>query len=297
MQEIDDHIIARAPSRLLAAGTMAALLAMLLASANARAADVSRGQYLVEAVAACDNCHTPRGGEGYDLSARFSGGSQTFSEKTYKVRGPNISSDREAGTGAWSDDELRAAIVDGVGRDGRRLAPTMPSASYRLLTKADLAAIVAFLRAAPPVSGTARPVQTRVGAPQPLFGAERPLDEADLSDRLKRGLYVASLARCVSCHSGDAEDAPAPTRLGAGGKTFRTPDGVVIASNIAGDREKGVGAWSDDELKRAVTKAVARDGRPLKGPMAHLSKAHFSKMSAEDLDALVAWLRALPPSE
>jgi len=50
-------------------------------------------------------------------------------------------------------------------------------------------------------------------------------------------------------------------------------------------------------LKRAITQGVARDGALLKPPMSTLSKAHFSKMSPEDLDALVAWVRTIPPKE
>ena len=114
---------------------LVALLAFCLIGPAAHAGDSERGRYLVEALTACDNCHTPRGAAGYDLSSRFSGGAQTFSDKSYVVRGPNISPDRETGVGAWTDEELRAAIVDGVGRDGR-LAPVMPSDSYKPLTRA-----------------------------------------------------------------------------------------------------------------------------------------------------------------
>lgn len=119
--------------------------AALLAGHQACAVDLARGQYLVEALAACDNCHTPRGPNGYDFSARFSGGPQTFTDKTYTVRGSNISADKETGVGAWSDEELCAAIVDGRAL-GAQLAPAMPSESYRALTRSDLDSIVAFLR-------------------------------------------------------------------------------------------------------------------------------------------------------
>lgn len=271
----------------------------ILATRAAPAADVSRGQYLVEALAACDNCHTPRGPEGYDFSARFSGGSQTFSDKNYLVRGSNISSDKEEGVGGWSDEALRAAIVAGVGPDGA-LAPVMPSDSYRALTKADLDAIVAFLRAAAPARAQPVAPQQRRGVwtPHPLPGAEAPFEEAALEDRMKRGLYVASIARCMACHSGETDDAPDHAKkLGAGGKVFRTPAGVVVASNISTHPGRGVGSWSDEEIKRAITRGVSRNGAPLKPPMSTLARAHFAKMSVEDLDALVSWLRTIPPQE
>lgn len=276
---------------------VAAVVAAISAS-HAAAADSARGQYLVEALAACDNCHTPRGANGYDFSARFSGGSQIFTDKTYTVRGPNITPDRETGIGGWSDDMLRAAIAEGRSSDGQ-LAPAMPSDSWRALTKSDLDAIIAFLCQAPSAHTQSPPPQ-RDGAwtAHPLPGADAPFDDGALTDKIRRGLYVASLARCMACHSGETDDAPDHgNKLGAGGKVFHTAAGVTVASNISAHPEKGVGAWSDDELKRAIKEGVSRDGRSLKPPMSNLAKAHFSKMSSEDLDALIAWLRTVPARE
>ena len=268
-------------------------------SASASGDELARGRYLVEALMACDNCHTPRGPDGYDMSLRFSGGTQVFSEKDYIVRGSNISPDHHAGIGAWSDARIRAAIVDGVGPTGR-LAPVMPSESYRVLTPQDLKAIIGFLRAAAPVSSSLPPQQTGGTLEQrpAIPGAEAPFTDADLSDRLKRGLYLASLARCMSCHTGESGGAPDPRgRLGAGGKLFRTRAGVAVASNITSHPTKGVGAWTDEELKRAITHGIGQNGAPLAPTMANLSRAHFSKMTEEDVDALVAWIRTLPPRE
>lgn len=276
-----------------------ALLACWTIGPAACAGDIERGRYLIEALAACDNCHTPRSAAGYDFSKRFSGGAQTFSDKSYVVRGSNISPDSETGVGAWTDEELRAAIVDGVGRDGR-LAPVMPSDSYKALTAGDLDAIVVFLRSVAPVRAPLQEPQQRRGewAPHPMPGTAAAFDDGSLADNNARGLYVASLARCMSCHSEELDGAPDyQNRLGAGGKVFRTPTGVAVASNITSHPTKGVGAWSDDELKRAITEGVSRDGTSLKPPMSTLAKAHFSKMSADDLDALVAWIRTIPPKE
>ncbi|WP_424363701.1 c-type cytochrome [Methylocystis parvus] len=263
------------------------------------AADLSRGQYLVEALAACDNCHTPRGPDGYNLSARFSGGAQTFTGKDYVARGSNISPDKETGVGGWSDEALSAAIVAGLGRDGQ-LAPAMPADSYRALTNADRRAIIAFLRAQPAVKAqpAAQPQRNGAWTPHPAPGAEAAFDEAALSDRIKRGLYIASIARCLACHSAEVDDAPDFVNgLGAGGKIFRMAAGVAVASNITAHPDKGVGAWSDDELKRAITQGVSRKGAALKPPMSTLAKAHFAKISPEDLDALISYLRTLPPKE
>jgi mono/diheme cytochrome c family protein len=277
---------------------LALLPLCLTLAAPAAAADLDRGRYLVEALTACDNCHTPRGPEGYLREKRFSGGSQTFNGANYSVRGPNISSDATTGIGAWSDDRLTAAIVAGVGPEGP-LAPAMPSEYYRILTARDLEAVIAFLRAAPPVEA-APPVQRRDGEHklETFPGAEAPFEEKDLADPLRRGFYVATLARCMECHSGETNGAlDHKEKLGAGSKLFRTPAGTAVGANITPHATAGIGAWSDDEIKAAITKGLGRDGKPLKPTMANLSKAHFSKMTPEDLDALVAWLRAIPPRE
>lgn len=307
--EVDEKMrIDRRPiPRLLCLSQGSRLLAILVAiftifaflSASARGDELARGRYLVEALMACDNCHTPRGPDGYEMSLRFSGGSQVFSEKYYSVRGSNISPDQHAGIGAWSDAQIRAAIIDGVGPTGR-LAPVMPSESYRVPAPQDLESIIDFLRASAPVSSSLPPQQKHGALEQrPASpGADAPFTNADLSDRLKRGLYLASLARCMSCHTGESEGAPDPRgRLGAGGKIFRTPAGVAVASNITSHPTKGIGAWTDEELKRAITRGIGQKGAPLAPTMANLSRAHFSKMTEEDIDALVAWLRTLPPRE
>jgi cytochrome c5 len=176
----------------------------------------------------------------------------------------------------------------------------MPSDSYKPLTTSDLDAIIAFLRSAAPIRAPLPAPQQRNGewAPHSMPTATARFDEASLADKTTRGLYVASLARCMACHSEEIDGAPDyRNRLGAGGKIFRNAAGVVVASNITAHPARGVGSWSDDEVKRAITQGVSRDGTPLRPPMSTLSKAHFSKMSPEDLDALVAWIRTLPPKE
>jgi mono/diheme cytochrome c family protein len=280
-----------------------ALTLLFVSPAAVCADDVERGRYLVEALMACDNCHTPRGPAGYDETRRLSGGEQIFRGAGYETRGGDVTPDMESGVGAWSDGELLAAIRNGVGKSGA-LSPFMPSESYRALTDRDAAAVVAFLRLIAPIRApeSALEMASRLRPDEPprppLPGAAAAFVESALAEKKTRGLYVAALARCMACHSGETNGLPDhANRLGAGGKTFRTPSGVAVASNISGHSEKGVGAWSDDELKRAITQGTSRDGAPLKPTMATLSKRHFSKMSREDLDALVAWLRSVPPQE
>src|SRR5882672_10537326 len=115
---------------------------------------VERGGYLVNGIGGCSNCHTPRGPGGaldLQLDKRLSGSTQTFQAPQYTVKGANLTPDQETGLGNWSDGQIKIALTEGLGRDGRKLAPNMPSAVYGFLTLRDQDAIVAYLRSVPAV--------------------------------------------------------------------------------------------------------------------------------------------------
>ncbi len=78
-------------------------------------------------------------------------------------------------------------------------------------------------------------------------------------------------------------------------RLWDTPAYTVRGTTITPDHETGIGAWSDAEIRRALTHGVSRDGRAFKPPMAR--QDYFSKMTDADLDALVAWIRTIPPIE
>ncbi len=275
------------------------LLAALcpLTVANAQEARLERGRYLVEAVMACDGCHTPPGPGGADMEQRFSGGPQVWNEPAYLVRGSNISQDKDTGVGAWSEADWKRLMVEGKRPNGVRVAPQMPFPFYQVLTPGDLDAVVAYMR-------TAKPVNREIPAPvykqeivgQVLPGGEKPFSEADLGDKLKRGFYLATIAHCMECH---ARPASGPHdfkgNLGKGGYVMKGPFGEAIVSNITSHPERGIGKWSDGEIKRALTEGVGRDGRAFKQPMAR--QRYFAKMTPDDIDAIVAWVRTIPPLE
>src|SRR6187549_3725504 len=73
---------------------------------------------------------------------------------------------------------------------------------------------------------------------------------------LERGRYlVTTILACGNCHTPkDAEGRAIPGReLAGGGVGFDIPPYAGVASNITPDRETGIGAWSDAEIKRAIT--------------------------------------------
>jgi mono/diheme cytochrome c family protein len=275
---------------------IAAVLAIAVSEAGAQNL-VERGNYLVNAVMACDGCHTPRGPGGLIMEKKFSGGSQVWDTPAYTVRGTNITPDRETGIGGWSADDVKRSLVEGVRPSGVPLSPQMPVAFYKILTPGDLDAVVAYVRSVQPIRNEVPPPTYKAAMHAELVpDAEKPIAEAALRDPVKRGFYLATIAHCMECHARRPDGVnDYKNHWGKGGYEFTGPFGKVITSNITSHKTAGIGAWSDAELKRALTHGVGRDGRAFKTPMAR--QIYFSKMTDEDLDAIVAWMRTIPPLE
>ena len=117
--------------------------------------------------------------------------------------------------------------------------------------------------------------------------------------KVERGRYlVTTVMACGNCHTPkDAEGRPiAGKELSGGGVGFDIPPYAGRTANITPDLETGIGSWSDDEIKRAIT----RGERPNKGPnagkpLAIMAANFFKALLPSDLDAIVAYLRSVPP--
>lgn len=269
-------------------------LALVMAPASGETL-VERGAYLVNSVMVCHNCHTPRGPQGLDLSRALSGGSQVFDEPAFKVSGSNITPDKDTGIGNWTDAELKRLLVGGVRPNGTRIAPIMPTAFYTVLTVRDLDALTAYLRSVPAVRHEVSAPEYRIALkPEVPTYAGKQASESDLADKLARGRYLLTIAHCLECHTPEGPSVvhDFAAASGKGGRTFKGPWGQSVSPNITSDPAAGLGQWNDDEIKRAITQGIARDGHKLKPPMAY---AAYASMTAQDLDAVVAFLRTLPP--
>ena len=116
-------------------------------------------------------------------------------------------------------------------------------------------------------------------------------------DQIAQGEYIASIAGCVGCHSPINLETftPVPGKEFSGGEPFPLgPLGTVYSKNITQDKETGLGDWTDEEIKTAITTGVSKDGLHLFPAMPYL---FFNNMADEDLDALVAYLRTIEPIE
>jgi len=297
---------------------LAALLTLVpaLAQSQGTAAPVSRdllarGSYLVNAVAACVNCHSPKDERGRPTAENtLSGGGPggvSFVSPAFAVAPANITPDVDTGIGFWTEEDIKRAILEGVRPAHDRLpnvplAPVMYKNYFQALLPRDLDAIVAYIRSVPSVKHTVPPPVYRAIAPAaPSPDAGKVYSEADMKDPIQRGRYLATVAHCMACHSGRA--GPVSDHVNALGKGGWVLDSGLIrgypaewksstASNITPDPVAGIGAWTDAEIKRAITQGISRDGRRLGPPMAYSA---YAQMTDEDLSSIVAWLRTIPP--
>lgn len=266
---------------------LGAALALVVAGGSAFAqSPAQRGDYLVNSVLNCGGCHTPRGPGGAERS--FSGGN-VFDTPKFKVYSSNITPDKLTGIGNWTPDQIKKAIVHGVRSNGVALA-AMPSSFYADLTMRDADAIVAYLR-------MLKPVRNEVPAPEYKEAARHDAlpKPGRMRGKVRQGYYLATIGHCMECHTPVEKGKQLfETSLGAGGRQFKGPWGVATARNITSHKEKGLGSWTDAEIKRAITQGIRKDGSKLNPPMGF---AAYAKMTDRDLNALVAYLRTVPPKE
>jgi mono/diheme cytochrome c family protein len=278
------------------AGPAAFVFAMLAATPAALAqSPAERGGYLVNTIMTCNNCHTPMGPGGPQFDKALSGGI-TFDEPPFRVQGSNITQDKETGIGAWTDAQIKQTLRTGKRPNGVQLAEVMPTSFYGIVTPRDMDAIVAYLRTVKPVANkTADPVY-KIALPHHSFpGAEKPFTDADLNDKVKKGFYLVTIGHCMECHTPFGSAGQDFTgKLGAGGREFPGPWGKSVSRNITSSKTKGLGEWTDAQIKHAITHGESKDGSKLKPPMGY---PYYAKMAEADLDAIVAYLRTVPPKD
>jgi mono/diheme cytochrome c family protein len=101
-----------------------------------------------------------------------------------------------------------------------------------------------------------------------------------------RGKYIFGVAGGCGCHT----EPKGPAN--AGGKKFDGPFGIVYATNITPDLQTGIGSWTDDQIIIAIRLGRRPNGERILPVHPFTS---FNGMAEEDLKALVAFLRSVPP--
>ena len=255
--------------------------------------DAKRGQYLVKA-GGCVGCHT----EEKQGAALFAGG-RALKTPFGTFYGPNITPDQNAGLGRWSEADFIKAMRDGRRPDGANYFPAFPYPSFTKIVDSDLKDMWAYLRSLPPSARASQPHDLKfpfgwrflLWIWKWLFFTPGPfVPDASRSAVLNRGAYlVDALGHCGECHTPrNFLGGPKKSRYLAGGKL---PDGGSVP-NLTPTRLKKV---SDKELKDFLQTGQTSDGDVVAEAMGEVIRNTTSQLTPPDLDALLAYLRSLPP--
>ena len=279
------------PTLLRSAGC--ALLVTASAAFAATAGDTTRGEYIATA-GGCVACHTASGKD----AARFAGG-HALKTPFGTFYGPNITPHPQAGIGRWSEADFVRAMRQGLRPDGAHYFPAFPYPSYTRIVNADLRDLWAYLRSLPPNARQNQEHDLRFpfgfrfllwGWKLLFFTPGPTAADARTNTPVTRGAYlVNALSHCGECHTprnilgGSKRD-----RFLAGGKG---PDGKGVP-NLTPTRLK---KWGDGELKDFLTTGITADGDVAAESMGEVVTNTLSRITAEDLAAIIAYLRSLPP--
>lgn len=252
---------------------------------------LERGTYLVRGIAGCGNCHSTQGPEGPVEGMELAGMPNFFTLPEAEISTPNITPDPETGIGKWTDEEIITAIRDGRHPDGRMLGPFMPFEMYRNISDTDVQAMVAYLRSVPAVRHEVPRSEFKMPIPESYGPPVKHVPDVPKNDQVAYGAYLAGpVGHCIECHTPWTPEGPDyANNLGAGGNEFPGPWGVSVSRNIT---PTGLSGFTDQEIKTMITTGVHPDGSKLMPPMGF---AYYANISKADLDAIVAYLRTLPP--
>ncbi len=107
---------------------------------------IERGRYIVESVAMCELCHTPRTESGDPDKGHWLGGGPTQLRPSYPSPYWTQIEPRIAGRPPGTDADFIKLLTTGISRTGRPPNPPMPP--FRM-TRADAEAVLAYLKSLP----------------------------------------------------------------------------------------------------------------------------------------------------
>jgi mono/diheme cytochrome c family protein len=279
--------------RILGPAAAGLLLLGAAIAASAQQGDAKRGLYVSQA-AGCLGCHT----EEKENAQPYAGG-RALKTPFGTFFGPNITPHPQAGIGRWSEQDFIRAIREGRRPDGAHYFPAFPYPSFTKITDPDLRDLWAYLRTLPQSSRPSEPHNLRfpfgwrwlVWGWKLFFFKPGPfVPDPALNTVQNRGNYlVSALGHCGECHT--------PRNFLGGPKRSRHLAGAKLgegtgSSNLTPARLK---KKSDAEIKDFLQTGMTPDGDVAAESMAEVVRNTTSKLTPEDLDAVIAYLRSLPP--
>jgi mono/diheme cytochrome c family protein len=221
----------------------------------------NRGAYLVEALAHCGECHTPRNlFQALDNRRKFAGTVQAG------WRAYNITTDRNAGLGAWSDADVAHYLSSGHAEGhGTATGPMGEAvdASLRHLTPSDITAMVLYLRSVPAIESSDLPEpKTNIAPSSPAAGV------AANSDPLGKAVYEGN---CASCHGWSGVSPVMSFATLTGARAVNDPTAINVAQVVlSGAHRHAAGdaanmpafgaAYSDYEIASVANYVTGRFG-------------------------------------
>ena len=274
---------------------------------------VERGEYLVRGPAACGSCHTPMGPLTNDKNDRRVGpipgmelAGQVETEPFGQVTMTNLTPGGPIAS--WTDEEVIQAIREGIRPDGSLVGFPMLIPTYRHLSDNDVKSIVLFLRSLPAVENDLPPSKYNMPLPKSYGPPVGHVPDISEKNKVEYGAYLAGpVAHCTLCHTSWGEEDKEIMKffmnppdynglmslpgLGQGGMVMKGPWGMAIAANIT-SHPTALGRYTDEEVKKMITQGIHPSGMKL---MPCMPYENYALMTDEDLDALIAYLRTIPP--
>ena len=267
---------------------------------------IARGEYLANHVSVCIDCHSTRDWSrfsGPPTPGTFGKGGDIFDQKfgfpgVYYAK--NITPE---GISRYTDGELFRTITTGVSKEGKALFPVMPFHYYGQMDEEDIKSIIAYIRTLKPIASNVPksksdfPMNFIINTlpHEPKFTKLPPK-----TDVVNYGRYLTNAAACLDCHTKfEKGSLVAGTEYG-GGREFPFPDGSIVRSaNISSDEETGIGGWDDEtfvSLFKAHSDSATLNTQLNPGDFNTIMPwTMFGKMTDEDLKAIFAYLKTVPP--
>jgi hypothetical protein len=294
------------------------------ASAAALTPQQARGQYLVDHVIACPDCHTPTDMMGRPVPGKYMSGTKCF------IMLPNGDclhtrnlTNHETGLKNRTADEIKNMFLNGIrppatsggsadggasdaGTAPTALNPVMPYYVFHNMDGEDADAIVAYLRTIPPVENALprRGASFDVPGPAPYLDPSAiPLPKPDAVNKesAMHGRYLASkIGLCVECHTQHNMPGPGDVLMTAkmfqGGEAFPFPQFPVVpvSKNLTSDMATGLGNWSVEDIIRVLKEGKDRDGRGICPPMPVGPQGAYGGLSYEDAHDIANYIKSLP---
>ena len=247
----------------------------------------------------CASCHAKKGADG-DERLHLAGGHRLETPFGVFVT-PNITPDPETGIGNWGYPAFHHAMTAGVSPDGAHYYPAFPYASYIRMREGDLRDLWAFMKTLPAINRPNEPhelalpfrLRRGIGLWKILFLDEAPVLQVEGNNPgLERGRYlVEALAHCGECHT--------PRNLAGGLDQSRwmaggpSPEGKGEIPNIT-PHANGIESWSAQDIVYALQSGFTPEFDSFGGSMVSVQK-NMAKLTDEDLNAIAAYLKAVPP--